>query len=110
MHKKIFDALTMLNLLGQAIYTLALPIGIGALISFLLTKYADAPGWIWAILLTFGTLIGLYSMIKYILSAMAGIEKTKKQRDADLAARKEKEEKQAALREASKKLENNNDR
>ena len=110
MHKKIFDALNMLNLLGQAIYTLALPIGLGALASFLLTEYAGAPGWIWAILLTLGTLMGLYSMVKYILSAMTGIERQKKQREADLAAKREKEDRQAALREASKKTENNDER
>ena len=109
MHKKIFDALTMLNLLGQAIYTLALPIGIGALVSFLLTKYAHTPGWTWAILLTAGTLMGLYSMVKYILIAMTGIERTKRQIESDLAAKKEKEEKQAALREASINTENDND-
>ena len=60
MHKKILNALELLNMLFQALYTLALPIGIGALASFLLTKYANAPSFVWAILLTLGVFIGLY--------------------------------------------------
>ena len=109
MHKKIFDALTMLNLLGQALYSLALPIGIGALLSYLLTEYASAPDWIWAILLTLGTLTGLYSMIRYILSTLSAMERQRKQAEADLAAKRDKEKRQAALREASKNRENEND-
>ena len=109
MHKKIFDALTMLNLLGQALYSLALPIGIGALLSYLLTEYASAPDWIWAILLTLGTLTGLYSMIRYILSSLSAMERQRKQAEADLAAKRDKEKRQAALREASKNRENEND-
>lgn len=80
----------MLNLLWQALYSMALPIGIGALASFLLTKYASAPTWIWAILLTFGTIVGLYSMVKYILSAIASLERMEKQQaeaEAEKAAK-----------------------
>lgn len=110
MHKKIFNALTLFNLIGQAIYTLCLPMGLGALISYLLTKYASAPRWIWAIFLTLGSLIGLYSMVKYILTAMAGMDRLEKQQKRDLAEKKEKEERQARLREASNKTEENNDR
>ncbi len=110
MNKKFFNALTLFNLLGQAIYTLALPIGLGVLASYLLTEYASAPRWIWAILLTLGSLIGLYSMVKYILTATAGMDRLEKQQRRDLAEKKEKEEKQARLREASNKTEENNDR
>ena len=82
----------MLNMLWQALYSMALPIGIGALASFLLTKYASAPGWIWAILLTLGTIVGLISMVKYLLSASAGLERLEKQQaeaEAEKAAKEE---------------------
>lgn len=110
MHKKIISALAMLNLLFQALYTLALPIGIGALASFLLTKYASAPSWIWAVLITGGVLMGLYTMVKFILTQMAGLERLEKQRKENLAAKEEKERRQAALRDAARNTEDSNDK
>lgn len=109
MHKKLFTALSMLNLLFQAIYTLALPIGIGALAAFLLTEYASAPSWIWAILLTLGTLMGLYSMVKYILTATAGMDRLESQQKADEKEKREKEERQARLRDAARDINKQND-
>ena len=102
MHKKIFSALQVLNLLFQALYTLVLPVGIGALASFLLTKYTSAPKWIWAVLITLGVLIGLYSMVKFIILASESMDRVEKQKAENLQARKEKEERQARLRAESK--------
>ena len=102
MHKKIFSALQLLNLLFQALYTLALPVGLGALASFLLTKYASAPSWIWAVLLTLGVLMGLYSMVKFIILASESMDRMEKQKAENLQARQEKEERQARLRAESK--------
>lgn len=110
MYKKIFNALSALNLIGQALYTLALPIGGGALLSYLLCEFAGAPSWIWAILLTVGTVIGLYSMVKFIILYAGGMDRLEKQRQADLAEKEEKERRQAALRDAARKTEDNNDR
>lgn len=109
MYKKFINALSMLNLLGQAIYSLALPIALGALAAFLLTEYASAPSWIWAILMTLGALMGLYSMVKYILTATAGMDRMKKQQIADEQQKRDKEERQARLRDAAKKSEDTND-
>ena len=109
MYKKFINALSMLNLLGQAIYSLAMPIALGALAAFLLTKYASAPSWIWAILMTLGALMGLYSMVKYILTATAGMDRMKKQQIADEEQKRDKEERQARLRDAAKKSEDTND-
>ena len=109
MHKKIFDALSLLNLIGQALYTLALPIALGAVISYLLCRFASAPGWIWAILLTLGTLMGLYSMVKFIIVYAGGMDRLNKQRAEDAAEKEEKERRQAALRDAARKTEENND-
>lgn len=109
MHKKIFSALELLNILFQAFYTLALPIGIGALASFLLTKFLYAPSWIWAVLLILGVLIGLYSMIKYILTATAGIDRRDKQTKQTKREQEEKEAKQEWLRNAGKDIDNKYD-
>lgn len=104
MHKKLYKALEMLNLLSQTIYVLLLPVGIGALISFVLTKYLSCPSFIWAILITLGVLIGLYSMVKYILSATENIKKVEMQQEKRRQEQEEKESRQAELRDAGKDL------
>lgn len=105
MYKKLVSALHTLNILFQALYSLALPIGIGALASFLLVKYASAPRWIWALLLVAGALMGLYSMIKYLLSAIKNLERLEKQQAENQAAKEEKERLQAELRDEFNKKE-----
>ncbi len=106
MNRKFFNALQVLNMLFQALYTLALPICIGALAAFLLTKYASAPGWIWAVLILLGVLLGLYSMVKLILAMSAGMERAERQREEVIRLRREKEERQERLRAESKTKEN----
>ena len=109
MHKKIISALELLNILFQSFYTLALPIGIGALISFLLTKFLSAPSYVWAIFLILGVFVGLYSMIKYILTATAGIDRRDRQTKQMEREQKEKEAKQEWLRGAGKDIDNKYD-
>ena len=110
MYKKIFNALSLLNLMFQGLYTLVLPIGIGAGIAYLLTEFCGAPSFIWAILLTLGTLSGLFSMVKYIISCSKGLERTERQIKESLAAKEEKERRQASLRDAARNTEDLNDR
>lgn len=97
MYKRILSAFQLLNLLFQALYSLAFPIGVGALISFLLTKYASLPKWIFAIFLTLGTFIGLYSMVKYILSATEQMERVRKEQALSDEEKRKKAETQARL-------------
>lgn len=99
MYKKITGALYMLNITFQAIYSLCLPIGIFALSAFLLTRYASFPDWVWVPLLLIGVFTGLYSMIKYVLTAMknlGNLEKEQKKREEE---KRQKEERQSALRQ-----------
>ena len=103
MYEKITSALHSLNIVFQALYSLALPIGLSALASYLLTKHTSVGGWIWAVLLMAGVLVGFYSMVKFILSATANLQRLEKEREESRAAREEKERRQAALREESKK-------
>lgn len=105
MHHKILNAFKLLNMLFQGFYTLALPIGAGAVASFLLTKYASAPSFIWAIFLTLGVFIGLYSMIRFILSSIDSMDRLEKQREIDLAEKQEKEERRARILDSGKDLE-----
>ncbi len=88
MYKKLVSALYVLNIVSQAIFTLLIPIGLGVLVSYLLTRFASAPSWIWAVLVVLGAMSGLYSMIKFILSAMPGLDRLEKEHNT-----KEKKEK-----------------
>ena len=88
MYKRLISAMYVLNIVFQAFYTLALPIGICALVSFLLTKYASAPGWIWAVLIVFGVFTGLYSMIKFILTATKNLDRIEKGQEERAAEEK----------------------
>ncbi len=104
MHTRLTNALHLLNILFQSLYSLAMPVGIGALASYLLTEYTSVGGWIWAVFLTCGVLIGLVSMVKFILISMKNLERLEKQREENRAAVEEKERRQAALREEIKKI------
>ena len=110
MNKRLVNVLHMMNMIFQAFYTLLLPVGIAAVISYLLTSNGLVDSWIWALTLTVGFLIGLYSMVKFILLATKNIENMEKQREINQAMQKEKEEKQAMLRSLSKNEEDDDGR
>lgn len=97
MYKKFMGTLRLLNLLFQAIYTLALPIGISVLISHLVTKHLSWPRWVWALFITVGTLLGLVAMIRYILAEINNMERFEQQKEAERAKAMEKTRKQEDL-------------
>ena len=88
MYKRFINAMYVLNILFQAIFDLLMPIGLGALCAFLLTKHTEIGGWIWAVLLVLGAFTGLYSMIRFILSAMAGLQRLEKEQNEKTKTRK----------------------
>ena len=81
MYQRFVNSLYVLNIIFQAFFTLLFPVGLGALAAYLLTKHAGVDGWIWAVLLVFGVFCGLWSMIKFILSAMTGLERLEKEQE-----------------------------
>ena len=80
MYKKLVNALYIFNIISQAIFTLIIPIVFGFGLSWLLTAYLSAPRWIYAIFITLGAVSGFYSMIKFVLSAMAALDRLEKDR------------------------------
>lgn len=88
MYRRFINAMYVLNILFQAIFDLLLPIGLGVLGAFLPTKYTEIGGWIWAVLPVLGAFTGLYSMIKFILSAMAGLQRLEKEQKEKTKTRK----------------------
>ena len=82
MYKKLVSALYIFNIVSQAVFTLSIPIGLGFGLSWLLVTYLYAPRWIYAVLITLGALSGFYSMIKFVLSAMAAYERLEKEQNS----------------------------
>ncbi len=74
-YKKFVSVMYVLNIVFQAIFTLATPIALGILASWLLTEYAGTPPWIYAPLVILGVLSGFYSMVKFVLSAGRALER-----------------------------------
>ncbi len=83
MYKRHITLIYALNIMFQAIFTLALGIGAALFISYIATSNWGAPDWIYAPLVTVGVLIGLVSMLKYLFVAMRSLEKLEQQHKQD---------------------------
>lgn len=87
----------VLNIIFQAFFTLLTPAGLGFLISYLLIRFAGAPDWLYAPLLTVGILIGFVSMIKFILSTMKALERLEAERSQAKLEKAEAKDRRDAL-------------
>lgn len=87
--KKIVREIYYLEMAVQSFVNLALPIGIFAFLSWLLVEKKGAPAWVYAPLILFGTFVGLFSMVKFLLSASRQIGALEKQHETAEAVTKE---------------------
>ena len=85
------NAMQALNIIIQSFFNLLTPIGLSILGSWLLVEKAGMDGWVYAVLIILGVAVGFYSMIRFLLSALAGLERLEKEREE--RARKRKKEK-----------------
>ena len=76
------------NTVIQAIFSLLTPPAVGALISWLLCAKFSVGAWIYALLISVGVIIGLISMIKFILAA-ADTQKALREAQREAEARRE---------------------
>ena len=90
MHKRFFNALYVLNIVSQAFFTLLIPVGLFGGAVWLLVNKASAPGWLFAPAIVIGVIIGFCSMIRFVLAAMAGLERLEKdQKENDKNTKKD---------------------
>ena len=82
MYKRFVGVLYVLNIVFQAFITLVCPIGLGILVSWLLVKYLTLSPWIYAPFVLLGVASGFYSMIRFVLSAMAAYERLEKEQNS----------------------------
>ena len=87
---KFVSAVYIINVIIQSFFSLLCPMGIGLLCAWLLVEKADAPKFLYAVLIVLGALIGIYSMIKFILDTMSAVERLEKQhKEKESAVKKE---------------------
>ena len=79
MYRKFITPVYILNIVFQSFFNLLTPAGIAFLAAWLLDTYTEVGGWIYALLITVGVLAGFYSMIVFILRAMAALDALEKQ-------------------------------
>ena len=78
--KGAYSALYTANVVFQSIMTLLMHIGIGLLLSWLLVSKLNFPPITYAIIIIISVLIGLLSMIRFILSTMHALDSLEKSR------------------------------
>ena len=76
--KGAYSAFYIANIVFQSIFTLLMHIGIGLLASWLLVEKCGLPSWIYAVIILLAVISGLFSMIKFILSAMRALDNLEK--------------------------------
>ena len=75
MYKRSFSAVYVVNVVFQSIFTLLFDTGVCVLIAYLLNSYAGVGRWIFVPFVLFGLALGIFSMVKLILSAMRSLER-----------------------------------
>ena len=73
MNKRIIPALYVVNMVVQSLFSLVCPIGLMFGVAyFLSTKYGIGP-WIYVVMIMTGVLVGIYSMVTFIIKASAAV-------------------------------------
>ena len=80
MRRETVSVLYVINIVLQAFFNILWQIGIMLLLSYLSIRFLGWPEWVYAPFTVFGALTGIYSMVKFILSASRGLENLERQR------------------------------
>ncbi len=96
---KFVSAVYIINIVIQSFFSLACPMGLGFLIAWLLVSRLEAPTFLYPIFIVLGALVGLYSMVRFILDAMTAVERLER---ANMKKIKEKKKAQKDQEESQK--------
>ena len=88
MNKKWLSALYALNIIFQSFFSLAAPIALALALGWLTVSLIGAPSWVYVPFIVLGVIAGLYSMVKFILSAMGGLSRL--EREQEISAQEKK--------------------
>lgn len=73
--------LYVLNIVMQALFSLLFAIAIFFGLGWLAVTYLGAPQWVYAPFILIGVGTGVISMVRFILTAMAGLDRLENQHD-----------------------------
>ena len=71
----------VMNIIAQSIFSLLFNVAVYFGIGYLLTSFLGVDAWIYIPLIVIGFIVGIISMIKFIISAMAGLERLENERN-----------------------------
>ncbi len=75
-----YSAVYVVNIVIQSIFTLLMHIGAGLLLSWVLVDKCGLPSWLYVIIIILTAVLGLFSMMKFILTAMRALDHLEKSR------------------------------
>ena len=99
MKNEFTEGVKVLNIVIQSFLSLILDIFVAVGLGWLLVEKLGAPDWTYAVVITLGVLIGLLSMLKFILAASANMEKIEQDKKKDSEEKRKKAKKQKELRD-----------
>ena len=76
--KKIYNAAYLINVIFQSFFNLIFPMALMFFIGWIAVSQLSFGQWVYAIFLIFGLIIGLISMIKFLIYALDSFEKIEK--------------------------------
>lgn len=88
---KFVSGVYIVNVIFQSFFSLVCPMALGALFAWLFVERAGGPAFLYPILIVLGTVIGLFSMVRFILTTMQAVERL--EREAEERARNQKKSK-----------------
>ena len=88
---KFVSGVYIINVVIQGFFSLVFPMALGAALAWLFVERVGAPTFLYPLLIVLGTLVGLFSMIRFIISTMQAVERIEKQAEEKRRAQKIKE-------------------
>jgi len=93
LYKKIVNSVYLINIIIQSFVSLLFPIAVAILVAWYLAEQRSVGKWIYVVLILFGVFIGLFSMVKFVLSAMSAFENLEREQ-AEKAKNQKKSQKE----------------
>jgi uncharacterized membrane protein YedE/YeeE len=77
-----------LNIVIQSFWSLLVPIGIGVLLGWLFTEKLGLGNYMFVIFILLGVAVGIVSMVKFLFSALAGLERLENEQKQNMKNKK----------------------
>ena len=90
---KFVSAIYIINVVIQGLFNLAFPMALGFAIAWLLVEKASSPSFLYPLLIVIGAIVGIISMIGFILNTMVVVERLENQNNKKNESKKTTESK-----------------